>query len=72
MQGYVRASFSDRGMVADWVIHDKSDGNPHAHIMLTTRDLGARGLGRQTVRLERQRRSLGPALGVGTARQPGA
>ena len=42
MQGYVRASFSDRGMVADWVIHDKSDGNPHAHIMLTTRDLGAR------------------------------
>ena len=40
MQGYVRASLSDRGMVADWVIHDKSDGNPHAHIMLTTRDLG--------------------------------
>ena len=40
MQGYVRASFSDRGMVADWVIHDKSDGNPHAHIMLTTRGLG--------------------------------
>ena len=58
MQGYVRASFSDRGMVADWVIHDKSDGNPHAHIMLTTRDLGRRGLGRQTVRLERQRLSL--------------
>ena len=40
MQGYVRASLSDRGMVADWVIHDKSNGNPHAHIMLTTRDLG--------------------------------
>ena len=38
MQGYVRVSFSDRGMVADWVIHDKSDGNPHAHIMLTTRN----------------------------------
>ena len=41
MQGYVRASLCDRGMVADWVIHDKSDGNPHAHIMLTTRELGS-------------------------------
>ena len=47
MQGYVRISFSDRGMVADWVIHDKSDGNPHAHIMLTTRDLGAADWGRK-------------------------
>ena len=47
MQGYVRVSFSDRGMVADWVIHDKSDGNPHAHIMLTTRDLGSADWGRK-------------------------
>ena len=47
MQGYVRASPSDRGMVADWVIHDKSDGNPHAHIMLTTRDLGSADWGRK-------------------------
>ena len=47
MQGYVRASLCDRGMVADWVIHDKSDGNPHAHIMLTTRELGAADWGRK-------------------------
>ena len=47
MQGYVRASLCDRGMVADWVIHDKTDGNPHAHIMLTTRDLGAADWGRK-------------------------
>ena len=47
MQGYVRVSLSDRGMVADWVIHDKSDGNPHAHIMLTTRELGAADWGRK-------------------------
>ena len=47
MQGYVRASLCDRGMVADWVIHDKSDGNPHAHIMLTTRDLGSADWGRK-------------------------
>ena len=71
MQGYVRASFSDRGMVADWVIHDKSDGNPHAHIMLTTRDLGAE-TGAANGATGRQRRSFRPALGLGTARQPGA
>ena len=47
MQGYVRASLSDHGMVADWVIHDKSDGNPHAHIMLTTRELGPADWGRK-------------------------
>ncbi len=47
MQGDVRASLSDRGMVADWVIHDKSDGNPHAHIMLTTRELGPADWGRK-------------------------
>ena len=47
MQGYVRASLSDRGMVADWVIRDKSDGNPHAHIMLTTRELGSADWGRK-------------------------
>ena len=47
MQGYVRASLSDHGMVADWVIRDKSDGNPHAHIMVTTRDLGPADWGRK-------------------------
>ena len=47
MQGYVRASFSDHGMVADWVIHDKTDGNPHAHIMLTTREMGRADWGRK-------------------------
>lgn len=26
-------------MYVDWVLHDKGDGNPHAHIMLTTRPL---------------------------------
>ncbi|WP_262343869.1 MobA/MobL family protein [Lactiplantibacillus plantarum] len=34
---YVQTNFVDRGMCADWSIHDKEDGNPHAHIMLTTR-----------------------------------
>ena len=34
---YVREQFVSKGMCADVAIHDKGDGNPHAHIMLTTR-----------------------------------
>lgn len=30
--------FTRDGMIADVCIHDKDDGNPHAHIMLTTRE----------------------------------
>ena len=33
MQGYVRASLCDRGMVADWVIHDKSDADDVAGVL---------------------------------------
>lgn len=36
---YVQKQFVEKGMIADWSIHDKGDGNPHAHIMLTTRSL---------------------------------
>lgn len=31
--------FVRMGMIADIAIHDKGDGNPHAHIMLTDREL---------------------------------
>ena len=31
--------FVDAGMCADLCVHDKSDGNPHAHIMLTMRPI---------------------------------
>jgi len=34
---YVKKNFSEKGMCADIAIHDKKDGNPHAHIMLTMR-----------------------------------
>ena len=27
------------GMYADWALHNKGDGNPHAHIMLTMRGI---------------------------------
>ena len=30
---------TDQGMCADWSLHDKGDGNPHAHIMLMTRSI---------------------------------
>ena len=36
---YVNDNFVSVGMCADIAIHDKNDGNPHAHIMLTMRPL---------------------------------
>lgn len=39
---YVRG-LTDVGMCADWSLHDKGDGNPHAHIMLTTRSIKENG-----------------------------
>ena len=36
---YVKDVFVSTGMCADFSIHDKGDGNPHAHIMLTLRSL---------------------------------
>ena len=36
---YVNKNFVSVGMCADIAIHDKQDGNPHAHIMLTMRPL---------------------------------
>lgn len=40
---YVKENFVSVGMCADIAIHDKSDGNPHAHIMLTMRPLEKSG-----------------------------
>lgn len=36
---YVQDNFVSVGMCADWALHDKNDGNPHVHIMLTMRGL---------------------------------
>ena len=30
---------TEQGMCADWSLHDKGDGNPHAHIMATMRSI---------------------------------
>lgn len=40
---YVQDNFVSKGMVADWALHDKGDGNPHAHIMLTVRGFDDKG-----------------------------
>lgn len=43
VRAYVRDNFVTAGMCADFALHDKSDGNPHAHIMLTMRPLEQSG-----------------------------
>lgn len=43
---YAQKNFVDNGMVADVSIHEK-DGNPHAHIMLTTRHIDENGFGKK-------------------------
>lgn len=39
VRAYVNDTFVSVGMCADFALHDKDDGNPHAHIMLTLRPL---------------------------------
>jgi ATP-dependent exoDNAse (exonuclease V) alpha subunit len=44
IRDYVAENFVKNGMCADIAIHD-DDGNPHAHVMLTTRDVDESGFG---------------------------
>ena len=37
IRDYCRDFFVSKGIIADFAIHDKGDGNPHAHILLTMR-----------------------------------
>lgn len=43
VRDYVQKNFVEKGMCADIGFHDKNDGNPHAHIMLTTRGIKENG-----------------------------
>jgi len=45
LREYVQREFVDKGMVADIGIHRDNPVNPHAHILLTTRDLTPDGFG---------------------------
>ncbi len=42
---YVQSAFVDKGMIADIALHDLASGNPHAHVMLTMRDLDGEEFG---------------------------
>ncbi|MQX71621.1 Ti-type conjugative transfer relaxase TraA, partial [Sinorhizobium meliloti] len=45
---FVRDNLTSKGMVADWVYHDK-DGNPHIHLMTALRPLTEQGFGPKKV-----------------------
>jgi len=46
LRTFVQKQFVDRGMVADMSIH-WNDNNPHAHILLTTREINSDGFGKK-------------------------
>lgn len=43
LRSFIRTECVDKGMCADFAIHDPDGHNPHAHIMLTMRPLDAHG-----------------------------
>ncbi len=43
IRDYCQEQFVSKGMIADFAIHDKGDGNPHAHILLTIRAMDEHG-----------------------------
>ena len=42
-RNFCQQCFVSKGMCADFAIHDKGDGNPHVHILLTTRRVDENG-----------------------------
>ena len=47
---FIGAEFAAKGMIADWVYHDKP-GNPHVHVMHTLRVIGATNFGAKRIPL---------------------
>ena len=47
VRSFARSQFVDAGMVADIAIHHAKGENPHAHILLTMRDIGPDGFGQK-------------------------
>ncbi len=43
VRAYVKDNFVDKGMCADFAIHDRNTGDSHAHILLTVRPLKENG-----------------------------
>ena len=53
---YVKEQFVTAGMCVDVCVHDKDDGNPHAHIMLTLRPIEPDGTWGQKSRQDGKRK----------------
>jgi len=47
VRDYVRQNFVARGMVVDLSVHEDDPNNPHAHVLLTMREVTAEGFGRK-------------------------
>ena len=47
IRGYVQKEFVDQGMIADVAIHRDDKDNPHAHVMLTTREITEDGFNKK-------------------------
>lgn len=47
LRGFVQTQFVAMGMVADVNMHDLASDNPHAHVMLTMREIGPDGFGKK-------------------------
>lgn len=47
VRDFCRTQFADDGMVADACIHEMDGHNPHAHVILTTRELTPEGFGKK-------------------------
>jgi hypothetical protein len=65
LREYIRENFVDNGMIADFSVHDKGDGNPHAHIMLTTRKVSPEGFGKKDTDWNENRLFFGVAGKLG-------
>jgi len=50
VRNFVQENFTDKKIVADVTIHDKQDGNPHAHIMINTRAINQDGFEDKKIR----------------------
>lgn len=43
IESFIKKNFTDHGFAAVYAIHDKGDGNPHAHILVPNRAINERG-----------------------------
>ncbi|WP_162871844.1 MobA/MobL family protein, partial [Enterobacter hormaechei] len=48
LKEYLTKNFVSKGIICDFVIHnDKDNKNPHAHVMITTREITPQGFGKK-------------------------